>query len=166
MGKKYNTHLIKADYSYYVEQVAELFDIDIATVRRWIRDEGLKRAPNNRPHTIHSSELKTFLDKQQAKRKKPGAGNEVFCFRCQWPRTPQANSATILPLPNSRIRFMAICSTCCCKMNRNIRGAEWGQNHPLAIYLSDATGEHSGVQPTHRECPLQQEEKPCLNITH
>lgn len=165
MGRKYNTRLIKDDYSYYVEQIADLLGIDVATVRRWMREEGLKRIPNTRPHIIHSTELKEFLDKQQAKRKKPCASHEAFCFSCQWPRTPKVGSAIITPLPNDCISFKAICSECGNKMNRSIRGAEWTQNYPLAAFLSDATGEHIGVQPTHRECTLQKEEQVCLNIT-
>ena len=153
--RTYNTQHIRNDYSYYVEQVADLFNVDVATVRRWLREGGLQRIPNTRPHLVHSSELKAFADRQQAKRKKPCACNEVFCFSCQLPRTPKIGSATAAPLPNRCIVFKAECSECGGAMNRNIRAAEWGQNHPLAIYLSDATGEHNGAQGTHRECSLQ-----------
>jgi len=153
MAKRtYNTRLIKENYSYYVEQLADLLGNDVATVQRWIREEGLKRIPNTRPHIIHSSEVKAFLDKKKAKRKKPCADHEAFCFRCQLPRTPKVDSATITQLPNGSIRFNAICSECGGKMCRNIKGAEWTQNHPLAKYLSDATGEHKGVQSTQCEC--------------
>lgn len=159
MGRKYNTRLIKNDYSYYVEQIADLLGIDVATVRRWMREEGLRRIPKTRPHIIHSTELKAFLNKQQAKRKKPCASHEVFCFSCQWPRTPKVGSATVTPLPNTCISFKAICSECGGKMNRSIRGVEWTQNHPLAAFLSDTAGEHIGVQSTHRECTLQLEDQ-------
>jgi len=158
MARKYNTRLIRDDYSYYVEQVADLLGVDVATVLRWIKEEGLVRIPKTRPYMIHSSELKAFLEKKNAKRKRPRASHEVFCFRCQWPRTPKMGSATIMQLPNSSLRFKAICSECGCVMNHNIKSVEWAQNHPLATYLSDATSEHKGVKPMHRECSFQKEE--------
>lgn len=165
MGRKYNKRLIKDDYSYSVEQVADLSCVSVATVRRWIRLEGLKRIPSTRPHLIHSSELRAFREMQHSKRKKTCASHEVFCFRCQMPRTPKIGSATIILLPNTSIRFNALCTECGGKMNRSIRGVEWAQNHPLAQYLSGALGEHNRVHPTHRECSLQKEDSTCLNIT-
>jgi hypothetical protein len=159
MGKKYNTRLIRNDYSYYVEQIADLYEVDIATVRRWIREDGLERIPKTRPHLVHSSVLKAFLDKKQAKKKKPCVGNEIFCFSCQKPRNPRLHSGVAVQLPNNSIRFQAKCSDCGGKMNRTIRAAEWAENHPLAVYLSDASREHNGVEPPHHECSLQQEEK-------
>ncbi len=40
---RYNTRLVKDDYSYSVEQIADTWNVDIATVRRWIRLEKLER---------------------------------------------------------------------------------------------------------------------------
>jgi hypothetical protein len=158
MSKRYNTRLIKGDYSYYVEQIADLCRRDVTTVRRWMRKEGLKRVPKTRPHIVHSSELKRFLGEKNTKRKKPCASNEAFCFTCQEPRIPKINSATVTLLPNGSFRFQARCSVCGGKMNRSIKAAEWSGKHPLATYLSDASDEHSSAQLTHRECPLQGEE--------
>lgn len=159
MSRKYNTRLIREDYSYYVEQVADLLGVDIATVRRWMREDGLQRIPNTRPHMIHSSQLKAFLEKHKAARKKPCAANEIFCFRCQLPRIPRLGSATVTILPNKSIRLNAACAECGGKMCKSVKRAEWGQNHPLTGFLSDATGEHKGVPSMHRECSLQQGER-------
>ncbi len=156
--RTYNVRLIKDDYSYYIEQIADLLGNDVATVRRWVREEGLERIPNTRPHIVHSSKLKAFINKQKERRKKPCAIHEIFCLRCQSPRIPLAGSATVIPLPNGCISIKAICSECGGKMNRSIRGAEWIKSHPLAIYLSDASGEHKSVQLTHHECSLHKEE--------
>jgi hypothetical protein len=163
--RTYNTRLIKDDYSYYVEQVADLFSVDVATVRRWICKEGLERLPKIRPHLIHSSDLKIFHEARRAKRKNPCAPNEVFCCRCQMPRVPQKDTGSITPLPNHCVRFKARCSGCGGIMLRNIRAAGWNENHPLATFLGDAIEEHSGAPQTLRECSLQEEDKSCLNIT-
>lgn len=163
--RTHNTRLIKDNYSYYIEQIADLFGIDVATVRRWIREDGLDRVPNTRPHIVHSSKLKAFIERQQAKRKKPCADNEVFCLPCQSPRIPLAGSGVVVSLPNGCISFKAKCSNCGGKVNRSIQAAHWNKNHPLAAFLSDATREHKGVQPTHRECSLHIQEQLCLNLT-
>lgn len=145
MGRKRNTRQIKDDYSYYVEQVADSQNVSVATVQRWISQEGLERIPHTRPHLIHSTALAAFLEKKKAKQKKPCAAHEVFCFRCQSPRTPKIGSAVTEPLPNKSIRYKAACSVCGGKINRSIRHADWDENHPLAKFLSDAPGEHNGV---------------------
>ena len=47
MRKKrtYSPRALKSNYSYTLEQLADLYDLDIATPRRWVRDEGLVRVP-------------------------------------------------------------------------------------------------------------------------
>lgn len=145
MGKQYNTRLIKDDYSYTVEQIADLYGVGIATIRYWIRKEGLKRIPKARPHLVHSSDLRPFLDAKNKKHKHECQKHEVFCFRCQLPRTPKMQTGEAETLANTSVRFKARCSTCGGKMNRNIKDAEWDGNHPLAIFLCDASEEHKGV---------------------
>ena len=151
----YNIRLLKEDYSYYVEQIADLFTVEVATVRRWIQKEGLRRIPHTRPHIIHSSELKTFLEKKRAKRKRPCAAGEVFCLPCQSPRLPATGSGSITICANGSYRFRAICSQCRRVIYRNIRAVEWTLNHPLAGFLSEAMDEHKGVYSMHPECSLQ-----------
>ncbi len=158
MAKKYNSRLIRDDYSYYVEQVAELFGIDEATVRRWMKDGGLERIPNTRPHLIHSSKLRPFIEKLGTARKKPCASHEMFCMRCQSPRTPAHATGAVTILANRSVRLKAACSVCGGAMCRAIRQSEWTKNHPLAVCLSDASEEHKGVEPLHRECSFQMEE--------
>lgn len=155
--RSYNTRLIKEDYSYFVEEVADLFSVDVATVRRWMREDGLKRLPETRPHLIHSTDLKAFHEKRQAERERPCDPNQVYCFRCQLPRTPQIGSGTCTEQPNKSVRFKAKCSECGCILHRCVSAVEWNENHPLAEFLSGAAKEHNGGHPTHRECSLQQE---------
>lgn len=158
MGKRLNTRLIKGNYSYTTEQIADLFAVDIATVRRWIRKEGLRRIPNAYPHLIHSSDLLAFSEEQKKKQRHSCAIDEVFCFRCRKPRAAALGSATITHLPNTSIRFQAKCSECGGKMNRTIRGAEWSKNHSLARYLGEAAEEHNEVRLPPLKCALYGEE--------
>jgi len=92
MAKKkrtYSTRFIKDNYPYTVEQIADLFGIDVATVRRWINEEGLVRIPKTRPFLIHSSALRKFLTKKKAKRKQSCKAHEAYCCKCKAPRTPK-----------------------------------------------------------------------------
>lgn len=158
MVKKHNIRLIKQDYSYTTEQIADVLGVDVATVRRWIRDDGLERIPKVRPHLVHSSALRRFLEKKHAKQKKPCASDEMFCLRCQLPRQPLPHSASAENVPNGSIRIKAKCSVCDGKMNRAVKGEEWSEKHPLAKFLRDALIEHNEAQLMHRICSLQEEE--------
>lgn len=158
MTRKYNTHHIRDDYSYYVEQAADLFGVDVATIRRWMHQkDGLQPIAHTRPTLIHSSSLKAYIEKKKLERKKPCLDHEAFCLRCQEPRTPKVGSGSVVELPNKSVRLCAACSQCGCKLNKSIKAHEWHENHPLYACLSDALREHNGVQSTHRKCSFHEE---------
>jgi Helix-turn-helix domain len=144
--RTFSPHLLKSNYSYSLEQIADLYGVGIATIRRWIRVDGLKRVPHVRPYLVHSTELKSFLERRQRDRRHPCAPNEVFCLRCRLPRTPQPGTGTVEPLPNTAIRFRAECSACGGKILKTISRADWSKNHPLADLLRDAPEQHSGMR--------------------
>ena len=145
-------HALKANYSYTLEQIVDLYGVDIATVRRWIRVEGLKRVPGARPYLVHSSDLKAFLERRQKARRHPCAAFEVYCLRCRLPRNPQPGTGSIEPLPNTAVRFRAKCATCGGKIFKAISGADWSKNHPLAALLYGAPEQHNGVRSQPPEC--------------
>ncbi|MBK6896403.1 MAG: helix-turn-helix domain-containing protein [Alphaproteobacteria bacterium] len=163
--RTYNVRLVKENYTYTVEQIADLFGIDVATVRRWIKDEGLERIPKTRPFLIHSSALKSFLTKKKAKRKKPTLPDEVYCCKCRVSRTPKKGSAKIKSQPNGALFFQAKCAGCKGKINKAIKLEDWSEKHPLAAYLHDAMKQHNGKHSSHRKCQLQEGEQLCLNLT-
>ena len=163
--RTYNVRLVKTNYSYTVEQIADLFRIDVATVRRWIKHEGLEKIPKTRPFLIHSSALRYFLTKKKKKRKNPCRPHEVFCFKCQVSSTPKKDTGKIKKQPNGSLLFQALCETCKGKINKAVKGADWSEKHPLAAYLYDATKQHNGKHLSRRECQLQGGEQLCLNLT-
>lgn len=163
--RTYPLRLIKVNYTYTVEQIADLFGIDIATVRRWIRDDGLQRIPKMRPYLIHSSALFKFLNKRQKSRKKPCKANEAYCLKCRCTQTPIMGSLKDTELPNKTVRVQGKCSGCKSKINRVVRGADWSKSHPLWPYLQDATKQHNGACDTPLECNIEIGEQLCLNIT-
>ncbi len=168
MAKKkrtYSTRFIKDNYSYTVEQIADLFGIDVATVRRWIKEEGLMRIPKTRPFLIHSSALKKFLTKKKAKHKQFCKTHEAFCCKCKAPRTPKSGTGKAVKLPNGSIRFQGQCAICHTKVNKTIKGADWAKKHPLKAYLSDTTKQHNRKHSTPLKCQLQGDGQLCLNLT-
>lgn len=165
MAKKLNERLIRGDYSYTVEQIADMFGVCVTTVRRWISDEGLERIPKVRPYLVHSSALRLFVARKNAKHKKPLKDNEMLCMKCQSQRVPKPASAIAEHLANRSVRVRALCGDCGSKMNRAVKGAKWSANHPLAHFLTEASTEHNGVQSSHRKCSLHHEEEICPNIT-
>jgi hypothetical protein len=152
--RAYSPRALKSNYSYTLEQIVDLYGMSIATVRRWIRIDGLKRVPGVRPFLVHSSDLKAFLEQRNNARRHPCAQHEVYCFRCRLPRTPQIHTGAVETLPNATTRFQAKCSICGGKIFKAIGRLNWSEKHPLAAYLQDAPEQHNGVHSQPPECSL------------
>ena len=167
MAKKrtYSLRLVRDNYTYAVQEIADLYGLDISTVRNWIKKGGLKRIPKARPHLVHSSALKLFLNKRQKKRKRPCAPDEIYCCSCKKSHPPKMGSARAQFLPNGSVRIQAICPLKNKPMNRLIKGKDWSKKHPLAKFLQEATKQHNGAQCSPPKYQLQQGEQLCLNIT-
>lgn len=156
MSKRYNKSLIKDNYTYNLEQIADLLRVDVVTIRRWISKEGLKRIPKVRPYLVHSSELKTFLNGRQEKRTFRCADNEVPCMSCRAAREPATGSGEIILQPNGCVRLRALCGICGAICYRAIKVQDWSEKHPLAQYIHEEGKQHKGAQPTHRICSIQE----------
>ena len=150
--RTYSTRALKADYSYTLEQITDQYDVDIATVRRWIRVDGLVRIPGVRPYLVHSGELKAFIERRKKAKRQPCALHEAYCLSCRFPRAPQMGSGFSELLPNATTRFRAKCSICGGKIFKTIGRLNWSEFHPLAAYLNDALEQHNGVRPRPPKC--------------
>ncbi|MHA1540417.1 MAG: helix-turn-helix domain-containing protein [Alphaproteobacteria bacterium] len=162
---KCSTRFIRKNYTYTVDQIADLFGIEASTVKRWIREDGLVRIPKVRPYLVHSTDLRAFIDKKNKEKKKPCKENEIFCMKCQRPRIPLLGSGSTKKQPNKSLLFKAKCSVCNSKMNRPVSIKKWSKTHPLAQYLKEAPKQHNREYPTPRKCNIQKGEQLCLNIT-
>lgn len=152
--RAYSSHFVKANYSYSVEQVADLCRVSIATVRRWIKNDGLIRIPKTRPYLVHSTALKAFLLKRKKEKTQPCEQNEAYCMGCSHPRNPILGTGTIKALINGTYRFQATCSYCNRKMFKVIGRWKWSEKHPLAAYLQDASKPHNGEHSQPPKCSL------------
>lgn len=123
MAKKYNTRIIKLNYAYRLEKIADLYGIGKRTVYYWLK-EGLQIVEGIYPYLVKGSELKRFLDKKQQDRKTKLAENEFFCTKCRQARKP-LNNVVSLKYSGKTIgrgikdfAIQGICEVCGTKLNR------------------------------------------------
>ncbi|MGH1379271.1 MAG: helix-turn-helix domain-containing protein [Alphaproteobacteria bacterium] len=167
MSKKYRYSLkpIRRNYTYSVDEVAELYDIAPATVFRWIKDEGLKRIPNSRKYFVHSNYLLKFLKKKNGKNKQPCGDGEMFCCKCRKPKSPKPQSIKFNKRPNKTIRVAGKCEVCNTRMQTFVSGKKWSENHSFYPNKNASTKPHSGEHKSLCECDIKKGEQLCLNIT-
>jgi len=154
--RSYSLRAVRDNYSYAIDQVADLLGVETTTVQRWIRLEGLQRIPKTRPHLVHSSDLKAFLSSKKQARKQSCKEDELFCLKCRRPQNPVVGGLSFIMLPNASVRLQGHCSVCNCKINKTIKGSEWSKNHLLWRRLHDATEQHNAEQHQQRECQFQE----------
>ena len=115
--RTYNTRLIRRDYTYFVQEIAELFDVHPQAVRRWVK-AGLPAIDVRRPLLIHGSDLIAFLDNRQTQRKQPCAADELYCLRCRAPRRPKFGRVAIEIRSQTRVNLSGACERCGTPMHR------------------------------------------------
>ena len=115
--RTYNTRLIKRNYSYFVWEIAELFDLHPNAVRRWLK-AGLVTLDDRRPILIHGRDLIDFLDMRQTARKQKCAADEFFCLRCRRPRHLRFGRVKLELRSGTRLDLSGICEACGTRMHR------------------------------------------------
>ena len=162
---RYSLKPLRRNYTYSVDEVAELYSITPDTVFRWIRNEGLKRIPQSRKYFVHSGDLTKFLMKRSAKNKRPCNEDEIFCCKCRKPQKPEPASLEFKNLPNNTIRVIGKCCVCGTRMNKPVSAKKWSKIHPFHPDRDAPTRPHSGEHGSPRECQTRKGEQLCLNIT-
>lgn len=147
--RTHNTRLIKRDFSYSVDEIADLFGLHANAVRRWV-NMGLIPIDDGRPMLFHGTDLKAFLDKRQSERKRPGKPNEFYCFRCRQQRPPLGNRVNLVWQTPTRLLLKAICSVCNAKLNKAGSKAKRAQYEDLFEILDAPESALSEVGSSHR----------------
>lgn len=153
----YNLSRIRQNYSYTVYEIAKLYDISLRTVFRWINQEGLKRIPGVRPHLVHSSELRRFLEQKNARNKQPCGEGEIYCCKCRKPRKPKGDSLKARRMPNKTIKVIGRCEACNTRVNTFVSGKKWSESHPFHPDRNASIEPPSGEQGTPRKCQTWKE---------
>jgi hypothetical protein len=118
-----NHKLVKIHRNYTVEETSRLLRIHKNTVRAWI-EGGLPVCKDMRPHLILGRELAAFLQSRRAKKKRPCAPGEMYCFRCRVPRIPAGGIADFIPKTDVLGNLVGICSVCSTMMCRRASVAQ------------------------------------------
>jgi uncharacterized protein YlaI len=163
--QKYSLKPIRRNYTYSVDEIAELYGITPDTVFRWIRNEGLKRNEASRKYFVHGSELVKFLERRNAKKKRPCKEGEIYCCKCRQGQRPKPEALKAKKLPNKTMRIYGRCSVCDTRINTVVSGKKWSKNHPFYPDKNAPTKPHSGEYESQRKCQTEMGEQLCLNIT-
>ena len=115
--RTYNTRLIRRDYSYFIWEIADLFDLHPNAVRRWIK-VGLTAVDDRRPVLVHGGDLIEFLGARRARRKQKCAIDEFYCFRCRRPRNSRFGCVDVEIRSEMRLDLSGACDTCGTRMHR------------------------------------------------
>lgn len=109
--RTFNTRLIRANLSYSVQEIAELYGIHNNAVLRWIKN-GLPVIDQSRPYLIYGADLESYLKKKQANRKHKCKPDEFFCFKCRLPRKAWGNMVDIEIRNENKLSLCGLCSAC------------------------------------------------------
>ncbi len=115
--RTYNTRLIRATWSYTVQEIANLFKIHKNVVLRWLK-EGLHADRSIKPFLIRGDELARFLSERRAKRRARCTATQFFCCKCRCPREAYLGIADIEIETLTRLRVKSICAVCSTRVNK------------------------------------------------
>ena len=162
---KYSLRHIRGDYTQTVSEIAEMFDLTPDTVFRWIRNEGLKRISGSKKYLVHTSDLRDFLKKKNAKNKRPCKEGEIYCCKCRKPQRPNPTAIKFTNKPNKTIKIKGKCSKCGTNVMTFVSKSKWSKKHPFHPNIHAPTKQPNGGHHTPRECQTKIGEQLCLNIT-
>lgn len=114
MARSYDWQRIRTHRPYTLETFAALFGVHAATVRRWIRRDGLDAAivSTQRPLIINGKLAREWMKAEAANRKQPCGPNEIYCVACKSPRTTVSGTVRIVTTKPPKIILQGDCGVC------------------------------------------------------
>ena len=103
--------------SYSIADAAVRFGVHRNTVRNWI-GLGLPVVKTSSGILILGRDLRPFLERRQAaRRRKCGAGT-LYCLKCREPRRPRPGSVAVVQVAPTTANVAAVCNVCGTRMHR------------------------------------------------
>jgi len=116
--RNHNLRLIKLNYSYSIDEIAELLGVHKQTVYEW-KKRGLKTIDDTYPALVHGGDLIEFLSKEKSNRKVKCKDNEMYCFKCRAAREVSGNKIDIIHRNSQILDMTGRCAICDTKMCRS-----------------------------------------------
>lgn len=102
---------VKTHRSYTFQQLADLLDVTVGTIRRWCK-RGLPCLTDARPFLVEARDFHEFHADKLARKKTRLEQFEVYCLSCKSAQTPEPGLVDAEPMDATRDRIMALCPTC------------------------------------------------------
>jgi len=120
MKRRYDERKIKGKRCYSIPGLAALYNLHPATVRKWIRKEGLSVAliDQKRPQMMRGSEIRVWLKERRSKGLWKCADDEMSCLSCKGPRRIKAGTFRLVPSNSQKIMVQGDCVDCGHTLNR------------------------------------------------
>lgn len=102
--------------------LSKTLDVDIQTIHRWHKKEGLKAIDTMiKPRLYHGSVVIAFLQEKNIQKKLFTCRiNELPCFKCKMPKTPLSNNVSLYRKTIKTALLVGICSHCKTAMKKMI----------------------------------------------
>lgn len=123
MARKYNTRIIRLNYSYTLQEISNLYENHIRTIRTWLK-EGLQIIDGIYPYLVKGRDLKEFISKRQLKQKVKLEPEQFYCTKCKTARNALNNQVKLVYSGKTigkgvkDFTIQGICEVCGTKVNR------------------------------------------------
>ena len=120
MKRSYDYQRVRSHRPYTITTLAKLMEVNPATVRRWIKLNGLDVAiVSETGRTIlQGAKIKAWMKARQIAKKQPCAPNEMYCVRCKAPRQITPESLHIVQQNAVKLTVNGHCVTCGLSLQR------------------------------------------------
>lgn len=159
-AKRASPQRVKQHWSYSVPELAACLAVHKNTVRNW-QHRGLKPIDSKRPILFQGGDVKAFLGKRNASRKRPCPPGTLYCLRCREPRAPALGMVDYIGFNATTGNLSAFCSACEGTMHRRIRLADLLAKMPgLTVQITHAPLRLSGSPLPPQNCDFERQVKP------
>lgn len=159
-ARRANPHRVKLHRSYSVPELAACLGVHKNTVRHWQRD-GLKSIDASRPVLFQGADVRAFIAKRNASRKRPCPPGTLYCFRCRAPRPPALGMLDYVAVNAASGNLRALCDTCDGMMHRRIRLGDLHSRMPgMEVQIRQAAQRLRGSPPPSLNCDFERPVKP------
>lgn len=111
MGKRANPMAVKAALTYTVEEAAQAFRKNPATIRNWIKD-GLPVMSSRKPYLMSGAALREYLRKKYHTAKRPLAAGELYCLHCKKGQKPVDMTVSLSQIGPKTSLLRGACDAC------------------------------------------------------